>query len=144
MTLYTHTALCVSERTRISSTQPGRSIARGSRQWAQHICPKAIAILQHEHALKVYDEPFSSGGGFSNIYPVPKYQKAATKTYFADHDPGYKFYKADSCLRPKDVYKKPRAGVAKLAASTGGIYNRIGRGIPDVGHHFRKLRGLID
>lgn len=54
---------------------------------------------------------FSSGGGFSNIYPQPDYQKDALATYFANHDPGYKYYK----------------GFETLGAD-GGVYNRLGRG----------------
>lgn len=30
---------------------------------------------------------FSSGGGFSDLFGVPKYQKAAIKTYFNQHKP---------------------------------------------------------
>lgn len=35
-------------------------------------------------ATKIY-----SGGGFSNVFSVPDYQKSALKTYFAAHDPPY-------------------------------------------------------
>jgi tripeptidyl-peptidase-1 len=30
-----------------------------------------------------------SGGGFSNVFPLPSYQSAAVATYFADHKPSY-------------------------------------------------------
>ncbi|KAB8356425.1 hypothetical protein FH972_024008 [Carpinus fangiana] len=30
-----------------------------------------------------------SGGGFSNVFPLPKYQSAAVKSYFANHNPPY-------------------------------------------------------
>ena len=30
-----------------------------------------------------------SGGGFSNVFPLPDYQAAAVKSYFANHDPPY-------------------------------------------------------
>lgn len=44
-------------------------------------------------AEEVMDTPevaphFTSGGGFSNFYDVPKYQKKAVAEYFANHDPG--------------------------------------------------------
>lgn len=58
---------------------------------------------------------FGSGGGFSNIYPQPDYQKAALATYFANHDPGYKSYNGNASF-----------------GANGGIYNRIGRAYPDV------------
>jgi tripeptidyl-peptidase-1 len=63
-----------------------------------------------------YSVPFSSGGGFSNIYPTPKYQLGALNTYFANSLPSYKFY-----LLP---YQSIGSG--------GGRYNRLGRGYPDV------------
>ncbi|POS76710.1 Pro-kumamolisin [Diaporthe helianthi] len=76
---------------------------------------------------------FSSGGGFSNVYPTPDYQQSAVATYFAEHDPGYPGYPYYSGLAqhdPSDIYAFPN--VTLLAGDTGGIYNRIGRGIPDV------------
>jgi tripeptidyl-peptidase I len=39
--------------------------------------------------LPELDPGWSSGGGFSNIYKAPAYQKAAIEAYFAKHDPGY-------------------------------------------------------
>lgn len=54
---------------------------------------------------------FSSGGGFSNIYPIPSYQSAAVATYFKEHNPPYKFYEGGENI-----------------GKNGGVYNRIGRG----------------
>ncbi|MCJ1408202.1 hypothetical protein MMC19_002276 [Ptychographa xylographoides] len=57
---------------------------------------------------------FGSGGGFSNIYGIPDYQASAVAAYFKNHNPTYPYY-------------------SNLNNSYGsGIYNRIGRGIPDV------------
>ena len=58
---------------------------------------------------------FSSGGGFSNIYSAPDYQKAAVANYFATAKPTYKYY----------------TGYANIDKN-GGRYNRAGRGYPDV------------
>ncbi|KAF2761577.1 putative protease S8 tripeptidyl peptidase I [Pseudovirgaria hyperparasitica] len=69
-----------------------------------------------------YHVNFSSGGGFSNVYTVPDYQKSAVDTFFAKHNPPYKSYSA--IVNNTDL-------VGTLG-SYGGIYNRIGRGIPDV------------
>lgn len=76
-----------------------------------------------------YSVNYSSGGGFSNVYPIPKYQQSAVATFFEKHNPPYKSY---SALAPDtgDIQKLPDIGA--LAANTGGIYNRIGRGVPDV------------
>ncbi|KAJ3494117.1 hypothetical protein NLG97_g4284 [Lecanicillium saksenae] len=60
-------------------------------------------------------EAFSSGGGFSNVITAPDYQKDALATYFSQHDPGYKSYNTTDGTIP-----------------SSGIYNRIGRGYPDV------------
>lgn len=35
---------------------------------------------------------FATGGGFSNYFPRPDYQKDALNEYFHKHDPGYPFY----------------------------------------------------
>jgi tripeptidyl-peptidase I len=69
-----------------------------------------------------YGVNFSSGGGFSNLYPIPKYQQAALANYFKDHSPPYKSYSA---------IVNNTSEIASLGKD-GGIYNRIGRGIPDV------------
>lgn len=76
-----------------------------------------------------YSVNFSSGGGFSNVYPIPKYQQSAVATFFEKHNPPYKYY---SALAPDtgDIQKLPDIGA--LAGNSGGIYNRIGRGVPDV------------
>ncbi|KAK5123597.1 hypothetical protein LTR85_002635 [Meristemomyces frigidus] len=63
-------------------------------------------------------ELFVSHGGFSNRYGAPAYQKAAIGIYFADHDPGLPYYVANSN--------------ASNIGSNGGVYNRAGRGIPDI------------
>lgn len=60
---------------------------------------------------------FPSGGGFSNIYPIPDYQAAAVANYFANTPPPYPFYSSTN----NDSF-----------GAGGGIYNRNGRGYPDV------------
>ena len=59
---------------------------------------------------------FGSGGGFSNIYPIPDYQASAVAGYFATDDPPYPYYEATN-----------DTGIG----AGGGIYNRAGRGYPD-------------
>jgi len=70
--------------------------------------------------------PYSSGGGFSNIYPIPDYQTKAVANYFANYSPPYPYY---SALSP-DSSEVP--DIAAIVGDSDGIYNRIGRGIPDV------------
>jgi tripeptidyl-peptidase-1 len=59
-----------------------------------------------------------SGGGFSNIFGVPGYQKKALDTYFAEHNPPYPYYEL------LGGFDQSKVG--------NGIYNRIGKGSPDV------------
>lgn len=61
-----------------------------------------------------YRGAYSSGGGFSNIFDAPKYQTGAIASYFANHNPPYPYY-----------YNGQYNG-------SDGVYNRNGRGIPDV------------
>ncbi|KAB8273776.1 peptidase S8/S53 domain-containing protein [Aspergillus minisclerotigenes] len=74
-------------------------------------------VSQPESA--VYDPDglysYASGGGFSNIYPIPDYQAEAVATYFKDHNPPYPYYEG-----------------AENLGKNGGLYNRLGRGYPDV------------
>jgi len=77
-----------------------------------------------------YNLNYSSGGGFSNIFPVPDYQQKAVATFFADHDPPYPYYTELAQVVEGNPYALPN--VTALAGSTGGIYNRKGRGVPDV------------
>ncbi|KAJ5215379.1 uncharacterized protein N7498_001786 [Penicillium cinerascens] len=60
---------------------------------------------------------FPSGGGFSNIYKQPEYQANAVAEYFSTANPTYPYYESVN----NDSF-----------AANGGIYNRIGRGYPDV------------
>jgi tripeptidyl-peptidase-1 len=59
---------------------------------------------------------FPSGGGFSNIYPIPSYQSSAVNTYLTQHTPPYKAYQTTDGAN---------------IGTGGGIYNSIGRGYPD-------------
>jgi Predicted protease len=60
---------------------------------------------------------FPSGGGFSNIYKHPDYQSQAVADYFSSAKPTYSYYESVN---------------NNSFAANGGIYNRIGRGYPDV------------
>lgn len=59
---------------------------------------------------------FSSGGGFSNIFPRPDWQNGAVGTYLLRHNPNYYAYNTSDGKIPDNA----------------GIYNRGGRGYPDV------------
>jgi tripeptidyl-peptidase-1 len=61
---------------------------------------------------------FATGGGFSNMFTPPSYQAAAVSNYFAEHNPDLPYYVANSD--------------ASNVGVNGGIYNRAGRGYPDV------------
>ncbi|CAN8104845.1 unnamed protein product [Discula destructiva] len=95
--------------------------------------PNSCPWLTNVGATKVYEgktvfEPesavedlaarfnYSSSGGFSNLFGIPSYQQEAIATYFKDHEPSYPYYYDGNYLN----------------ATNGGLYNRNGRGIPDV------------
>jgi tripeptidyl-peptidase-1 len=59
---------------------------------------------------------FSSSGGFSNYFPRPTYQDGHVETYFHRAHLTYPYY----------------SELEVDFATTTGVYNRIGRGYPDV------------
>ena len=79
-------------------------------------------VLDPESVLQVNLRPgfelFASHGGFSNRIRALAYQKAALDSYFANHDPGLPYYIANVN--------------ASNVGANGGVYNRVGRGFPDV------------
>ncbi|KAF7197253.1 Aorsin [Pseudocercospora fuligena] len=89
-------------------------------------------ILDSESAMEIYfpnnSVPATSGGGFSNYFSRPEYQKKAVDAYFEKHDPGYKYYFADT-------------NVSNIG-NNGGVYNRGGRGYPDVSANGANFRGI--
>ncbi|KAI9711335.1 MAG: hypothetical protein M1820_002322 [Bogoriella megaspora] len=62
-----------------------------------------------------YRTAYSTGGGFSNLYSPPPWQQGAIDTYFSEHNPPYPYYSGNDSL-----------------GANGGLYNRSGRGYPDV------------
>lgn len=60
---------------------------------------------------------FASGGGFSNIFASPAYQSSAVNKFFNKHDPPYPYYTTTN---------------NESVGTNGGLYNRGGRGYPDV------------
>ena len=65
-----------------------------------------------------YAVNYSSGGGFSNIFPPASYQKKALAKYFNEHDPGYPYY---SELAP-NAKNPAKLNASILAGDTCGIY----------------------
>ncbi|PCG89982.1 Peptidase S8/S53, subtilisin/kexin/sedolisin [Penicillium occitanis (nom. inval.)] len=76
-----------------------------------------------------YSVNYSSGGGFSNVFPIPDYQQDAVANFFKEHNPPYPYY---SALAPDTNDIQQMIDIDSLVGNTGGIYNRIGRGVPDV------------
>ncbi|KAF3394531.1 Tripeptidyl-peptidase sed1 [Penicillium rolfsii] len=78
------------------------------------VIPQGASASSH---AEVAVTRFPSGGGFSNIYERPSYQAQAVAHYFANADPHYPYYESVN---------------NNSFGANGGIYNRIGRGYPDV------------
>lgn len=51
---------------------------------ATQIVPGAATTAPEEACQSV----IHSGGGFSNVFPMPSYQASAVTSYFANHSPG--------------------------------------------------------
>ncbi|OKL58204.1 hypothetical protein UA08_06451 [Talaromyces atroroseus] len=71
---------------------------------------------------------FSSAGGFSNYFARPWYQEEAVEEYFRVANPSYPYYEELNV----DVN------------TTQGLYNRIGRGIPDVAANGAYFPSFLD
>lgn len=74
-------------------------------------------LLLEDGKTEVAVRRFGSGGGFSNIFPRPKYQEDAVSTYLNEHTPSYESYNV--------TYKED-------VSNESGRYNSAGRGYPDV------------
>ncbi|KAJ6014201.1 hypothetical protein N7540_008792 [Penicillium herquei] len=76
--------------------------------------PRGAKAQDHQ---EVAVSRFGSGGGFSNIYERPSWQSQAVTDYFAKANLTYPYYESVN---------------DNSFGANGGIYNRIGRGYPDV------------
>ncbi|KAK5168368.1 uncharacterized protein LTR77_006938 [Saxophila tyrrhenica] len=115
-------------------------------------------VSEAETAAQIDGQGFS-GGGFSNLYPRPAYQRAAVDAFFAEHEPDIPSY---SGIVPNSTELKalPDIGTIvgdKAAADielpdgshvTGGQiarkYNRIGRGYPDVAANGANVPNILN
>ncbi|KAI5287896.1 hypothetical protein KEM54_005635 [Ascosphaera aggregata] len=80
---------------------------------ATYLGPDGDVKLDNEVAVT----SFPSGGGFSNVFERPSWQSDAVRNYFDIAKPEYPYYKSVDNSSFND---------------NGGVYNRIGRGYPDV------------
>lgn len=103
---------CLRNGTVFSPTQPN------SCPWLTNVGATQVfpgrTVFEPESAASDPKYNYSSSGGFSNIFPIPKYQSQAVADYFKHHNPPYPYY------------------INGDYNNTNGLYNRNGRGIPDV------------
>ncbi|KAG4030402.1 hypothetical protein MFRU_012g01380 [Monilinia fructicola] len=71
---------------------------------------------------------FTSAGGFSNYFPIPAYQSSAVAKYFKTARLTYPYY----------------SELEVNVNTTKGIYNRIGRGYPDISANGAEFRAHLD
>lgn len=71
-------------------------------------------VAANDPAGHPYSSAYATGGGFSNIFGIPDYQADAVANYFKNHNPSYPYYNGS------------------ILGENGGLYNRSGRGYPDV------------
>ncbi|WQF82591.1 Putative peptidase S53, activation domain, Sedolisin domain, peptidase S8/S53 domain superfamily [Colletotrichum destructivum] len=79
--------------------------------------PSAHELPLHE----VASVRISSGGGFSNVFPTPDYQKKAVRQYLDTVAPDLPFSGYEQPVKDGD-----------FTDVRSGVYNRVGRGFPDV------------
>lgn len=78
---------------------------------------------------------FSSGGGFSNYFRRPSYQDTAVLNYLNNYVPPYPSYTYNG----NDIF----SGKSNIGQN-GGIYNRVGRGFPDVSANGANFTAVAD
>ena len=61
----------------------------GTCPWITSVAGSALPAGKPIGTPEVASYDFFSGGGFSNLFPLPAYQSAAVNGYYAHHDPGY-------------------------------------------------------
>ncbi|KAK6516966.1 hypothetical protein TWF506_006846 [Arthrobotrys conoides] len=84
-------------------------------------CPYILAVGSTEYVnggRERATQAFGSGGGFSNVHAQPSYQSAAVANYFASKTLPFKSYNLSD--------------LNQNIGSGGGLFNRGGRGYPDV------------
>ncbi|KAK6333681.1 hypothetical protein TWF730_003865 [Orbilia blumenaviensis] len=84
-------------------------------------CPYLLSVGSTEYTTRGKERAtrsFGSGGGFSNVHARPSYQNTAVKEYL------------ESTQLPYTSYDLTIPG--QLLGSGGGVFNRGGRGYPDV------------
>lgn len=74
------------------------------------------------------DFAYTSGGGFSNLYARPSYQKAAVEHYLTKHKPDHPSYGGLATIKPNPAMVDVKA----LLGDSDGVYNNMGRAYPDV------------
>ncbi|KAJ4290192.1 hypothetical protein N0V90_010407 [Kalmusia sp. IMI 367209] len=70
--------------------------------------------------------PCSSGGGFSNVFPIPDYQSSAVDGYFTEENPPYAYYYGGNWSNSTGVYNRNSRGIPDVAANgdnTVAVYN---------------------
>jgi len=92
----------------------------GSTEWDRF--DASVAPTPGEPLHEVATKRFPSGGGFSNIFGIPSYQRDAVSAYFDQVESslgfsGYHHYVANG----------------DFSNTTGGVYHHGGRAYPDVG-----------
>lgn len=95
---------------------PGQTVE--SRESAMQVNLTAVHIAEGRPPGNPALAYFASGGGFSNYFVPPSYQKRQVAQYLAAHSPDVPSYMVNSD--------------ASNIGANGGVYNRAGRGYPDV------------
>lgn len=104
--------------TNFASTCP-YVLSVGSTEWDAF--SNTTAPVPGEKLHEVATARFPSGGGFSNVFPTPSYQKDAVSSYLENTGPSLGFESYDQFV-PNGTFTNV----------TSGVFNRAGRAYPDV------------
>lgn len=92
----------------------------GSTEWDRYNA--AVVPTAGKKLNEIATKRFPSGGGFSNVFPQPSYQKTAVSTYLKDTAPKLNFTSYKNTITDGDFSKVK-----------SGVFNVFGRAYPDVG-----------
>ena len=87
---------------------------------ATQIVPGA-SVTQPEEACETV---IYSGGGFSNVFPIPDYQRTALATYFKNHNPSYGADRYNNSGRVRG-YPDISANGANYVVAVDGQFNLV-------------------
>ncbi|ORY84175.1 subtilisin-like protein [Leucosporidium creatinivorum] len=83
--------------------------------------PEGGSVLSREQACETV---IYSGGGFSNVFPMPSYQKSAVASYFKNHKPSYSSSQYNNSMKTRG-FPDVAANGANYNVAIGGAFGLV-------------------